>query len=134
LARFARNLAITLNAGIPIRDALRLSGGMNSHSEFAHLITIVNRKINAGLQLHHAMSAQPGFPVLMIQLVKIGEETGMIDQMLNKTADFFESEVDLLLSQLGLLLEPLIMLVLGVLIGGLVIGMYLPIFNLGSAL
>lgn len=134
LARFARNLAITFNAGIPIKEALRLSGSHFSHHQFNQLIAILINKVNAGMPLHHAMTILTEFPVMMIQMIKIGEETGLIDQMLGKIADFFESEIDLFLSQLGLILEPLIMLLLGVLIGGLVIGMYLPIFNLGSAL
>jgi type IV pilus assembly protein PilC len=74
------------------------------------------------------------FPDLMLQMIKIGEESGMLIDMLNKTADFFEADIDQFILQFGQLLEPLIMIVLGVLIGGLVISMYLPIFKLGSVL
>ncbi|MBV9576663.1 MAG: type II secretion system F family protein [Gammaproteobacteria bacterium] len=134
LARFARNLSIAFSTGIPIKEALQLSMSKQIDEKFTQAITLLTNKINAGLSLHHAMTTLTDFPDIMIQMIKIGEETGMLDQMLNKTADFFESEIDLLLDQLGLLLEPLIMIILGVLIGGLVVSMYLPVFNLGSAL
>lgn len=133
LARFARNLAIAFSTGIPIKEALQLSLDKNDEN-FTESVTSLTSKINAGLPLHHAMTTLSIFPDIMIQMIKIGEETGLLDQMLDKTADFFESEVDLLLDQFGLLLEPLIMIMLGVLIGGLVLSMYLPIFNLGSTL
>lgn len=134
LARFARNLAITFAAGIPITDALKLAANTNNNIEFTRIIAELRSKISSGLQLHHAMLASNFFPVLMIQMVKIGEESGMFELMLDKIADFFESDIEQLIGRLNHLLEPLIMLVLGVLIGGLVIGMYLPIFKLGSAL
>jgi len=134
LARFARNVAITFAAGMPITEALRLAMNASGHSEFAGLASTLRNKINSGLQLHQAMQTLSYFPDMMIQMVKIGEESGMLEHMLNKLADFFESDIDHWVGQLSQLLEPLIMLVLGVLIGGLVIAMYLPIFKLGSVL
>jgi len=132
LARFARHLALTLTAGIPLTDALLLTSSLDQdfHPTLRHLQT----KIRSGLQLHRAMETLPCFPLLMIQMIKVGEESGKLEHMLDKLADFFESDIDQLLHQLTQLLEPLIMIVLGVLIGGLVMGMYLPIFKLGSRL
>ncbi len=134
LAHFARHLAIALSAGIPIKEALRLSAHVDSSHPFTQTIHALHQQINSGFSLHRAMTHLPAFPDIMIQMIKIGEETGMLEKMLNKTADFFESEIDAFLNQLGLLLEPLIMIILGVLIGGLVISLYLPIFKLGSTL
>ena len=132
LARFSRNLAITFSSGIPLNEALKLSAHAPSHPDFMNNVAKLHYKLNTGLSLHHAMAALPYFPILMIQMIKIGEETGMLDAMLNKLADFIESEIDHLIQQCSQLLEPLIMLILGVLIGGLVIGLYLPLFKLGS--
>lgn len=134
LARFARNLAITFTAGIPITEALKLTADACNNTEFINIIARLRTKIISGLQLHHAMASSPFFPSLMIQMVKIGEESGMLEQMLDNVAGFFEADIDQLIERLNQLLEPLIMMVLGVLIGGLVIGMYLPIFKLGSVL
>lgn len=134
LAKFARNLAMTFSAGIPIIDALKLTMQADTHAEFTHTVIKLRGKINSGMHLHQAMQSLSYFPDLMIQMVKIGEESGLLDHLLLKVAGFFESDVDDLLNQSTRLLEPLIMLVLGVLIGGLVIGMYLPIFKLGSVL
>jgi len=134
LARFARHLAITFTAGIPIIQALKLTENNNAHMTFNELIPKLRHKIQGGLALHQAMQLFPYFPLLMVQMIKIGEESGTLERMLSKIADFLEAEVAQFVSQLSQLLEPLIILVLGVLIGGLVIGMYLPIFKLGSAL
>lgn len=134
LAKFARNLAMTFSAGIPITDGLKLTMQTDNHIEFTHTMIRLRGKINSGMHLHQAMQSLPYFPDLMIQMVKIGEESGLLDHLLLKVAGFFESDIDGLLNQSSRLLEPLIMLVLGVLIGGLVIGMYLPIFKLGSVL
>ncbi|EKD73627.1 MAG: hypothetical protein ACD_45C00243G0001, partial [uncultured bacterium] len=86
-----------------------------------------------GSSLHQAMLKQTSFPALIIQMIKIGEESGMLDEMLDKSTDFLEADIHHQLTTLHLILEPLIMVVLGVLIGGLVIGMYLPLFQLGNA-
>lgn len=132
LARFARNLAITYAAGIPIIDALKLAGNASGNADFIHIMTQVRAAISTGLPLHQTFRQYTYFPPLMIQLVKTGEETGMLDEMLLKVAAFFESDIDHVFQRISQLLEPLIMVVLGVLIGGLVAGMYLPIFKLGS--
>lgn len=134
LAQFTRNLAITINAGLPLIDALSLAASPCHNTALNLLITMLRNKVKTGLQLHQAMSVFPFFPLLMVQMVKIGEEAGKLEQMLDKSADFFEADVAEYISRTTQLLEPLIMLVLGVLIGGLVISMYLPIFKVGSAL
>lgn len=134
LARLARILSMSFAAGLPVTDALSLTIQAEGSRDFTLQVMRLRSRINSGLQLHQAMEATTGFPNLMIQLTKVGDETGMLDQMLDKVADIFESDIDQVIGQLNQLLEPLIMLVLGVLIGGLVIGMYLPIFKLGSVL
>jgi type IV pilus assembly protein PilC len=134
LARFARTLAMTFAAGMPITSALKLLMHAGHPREFTYLIVKLHSNITSGLQLHQAMGALPYFPDLMTQMVKIGEESGMLDQLLNKVASFFEADIDQTINHFSQLLEPLIMLMLGVLIGGLVIGMYLPIFKLGNVL
>lgn len=132
-ARFARQLALTFSAGLPITDALTLTVTLSSQLKFATVITLLRNKLNSGLTLHLAMQSLAYFPELMIQMVKIGEETGKLDFMLNKTAEFIETDIDHFITQASKIIEPLIMLFLGVLIGLIVIGMYLPIFKLGTA-
>lgn len=134
LAQFCRNLALSLDAGISITDALKLTANASHHPELSNMIMQLRSKVSTGLQLHTAMTSLSYFPVLMIQMVKTGEETGMLEHMLGKVAEFFESDVAQVINLTNQLLEPLIMIILGVLIGGLVIGMYLPIFKLGSTL
>jgi type IV pilus assembly protein PilC len=134
LVRFASTLAITFAAGIPITEALLLSSELSHDEELSHILANVRHQINNGLQLYQAMKVFSYFPLLMIQMIKIGEETGTLEHMLYKIASFMESEVDQTLHNLSKLLEPLIMVVLGVLIGGLIIGIYLPIFKLGAVL
>lgn len=133
LARFARNLSLTLAAGLPMTDALKLTVNTCKQPDFASHLRQLRYKVSSGQQLHIAMGAH-FFPPLMIQMIKIGEESGTLELMLDKMADFFDADVDQLFAKVSQLFEPLIMLVLGVLIGGLVIGLYLPIFKLGSAL
>lgn len=134
LARFARHLAMTFSAGIPVMSALKLMMHSHTSMEFTQAIIHLRTRMNTGLQLHQAMQTLPYFPDLMVQMVKMGEESGSLDTLLIKIADFFESDIEQLVSQFSQLLEPLIMLILGVLIGGLIIGMYLPIFKLGSVM
>lgn len=134
LSRFARNLAITLRAGIPIIEALTLASNATGRSEFIKLITKIRYQIRAGIELHQAIENLAYFPDLMMQMVQIGEKSGTLEDMLDKVADFLESDINQLVTRLSQLFEPLIMVILGVLIGGLLIGMYLPIFKLGSAI
>lgn len=134
LMHFARNLAITFAAGIPLNDGLKLAINASDNKTFKKTLLQLRNQIISGENLHSAMEQLSLFPSLMTQMVKVGEETGMLDAMLEKIADFFESETDLFITKLTQLLEPLIMVVQGVLIGGIVIGMYLPIFRLGNTL
>lgn len=134
LARFARSLSMMFSAGLPINAILKLLMTTSSQTEFIQLIAILRSRVHAGLQLHQAMQTLSYFPPLMMQMIKIGEESGMLEQMLDKVADFFEADIDQFIAYFNQLLEPLIMLVLGVLIGGIVIAMYLPIFKLGSVI
>lgn len=133
-ARFARSLSLTLSAGLSLSEGIRLALYSSQHAAFARLLAELRGHIHSGLQLHQAMQASGGFPLLLIQMAKIGEESGTPEQMLSRAADLFEAEIHQRISRFCLLLEPLIMLVLGVLIGGLVIGMYLPIFKLGTTI
>lgn len=134
IVRFARNLSIILSAGMPIPEGLKLISQAEKESEFKKIIIQLRHKINAGSSLYLSFESIPYFPKLIVQMIKTGEESGSLDLMLNKIALFYESEIDRWISQLNHLVEPLIILILGVLIGGLVIGMYLPIFQLGNAL
>lgn len=130
LARFSRNLSMTLSAGIPINDALLISSSASNNNSITQLASYLIHKVNSGLTLHRAMGST--FPPFMSQLVEIGEESGKLPQMLDKIAEFYESDASHAISRLCQLLEPLIMVWLGVLIGGMVICVYLPIFNLGN--
>lgn len=134
LAQFSRHLAITFSAGIALPEALMLITLPYYELAFNTRMQRISQKLYAGFQLHQTLESLPGFPDLLIQMVKIGEKTGMLEKMLHKAADLFESDIDQLTERMSQFLEPLIMLVLGVLIGGLVIGMYLPIFQLGNSL
>lgn len=131
-ARFTRNLALALSAGVPILEALKLAAGFG-HAELEHAVTDLRSAIHAGHSLHDALSANTIFPAVLRQMAEVGEESGALDAMLLKAASILETALETRMERFIQLLEPLIMCVLGVLIGGLVIGMYLPVFNLGSA-
>lgn len=134
LAHFIRNMSIACSASVPILQALQLANPSKTYAPFNTALAAVNLSIRAGESMHQAMGRHTLFPSFVIQMIKIGEQTGMLDTMLAKTADFLEADIEQLTLQLGQALEPLIMIMLGVLIGGLVISMYLPIFKLGSTL
>lgn len=134
LARFSRNLATTFAAGVPITDALHIIAKISGNSIFTQAIMTLQKNVNSGQQLHLAMQQNPLFPAMPIQMIKIGEETGSLEHMLEKIAEWYEADIDHFIANLSQLLEPLIMIILGVLIGGLVIAMYLPIFKLGTVL
>jgi type IV pilus assembly protein PilC len=134
LARFTRTLATTFAAGTPVNDALRMLMEMQTNTIFKMAIRQLQTAINSGQQLHKAMQNTGVFPNLMIQMVQVGEESGTLEQMLEKIAAFYEGEIDYWVTNFSLLLEPLIIIILGVLIGGLVIALYLPIFKLGTIL
>lgn len=133
LARFANCLAITLSAGLTITHALLLSGNTCPKEIMGKPVQLLITNTAAGIALHQAMLDAKIFPPLMIQMVQIGEESGQLDTMLKNVVSFYEAELAQHSTLLKQAVEPLIMLILGVLIGGLIIAMYLPIFQLGSA-
>jgi type IV pilus assembly protein PilC len=121
-------------AGVPLVEALDSVGGAAGNYIYAQATRQIKQEVSAGTSLTMAMQNSSVFPNMVVQMVSIGEETGSLDAMLGKVADFYEQEVDDAVEALSSLMEPAIMVVLGVLIGGMVIAMYLPIFKLGQAL
>jgi type IV pilus assembly protein PilC len=132
LARFARTLSTMFAAGVTLVDALTSVAGATGNIIYEQATLKMRDQISTGQQLNVVMSQTGLFPHVMIQMIAIGEEAGSIDAMSAKVADFYEEEVDNAVDNLTSLMEPLIMAVLGVLVGGLVVAMYLPIFKLGS--
>ena len=132
LARFASTLATTFAAGIPLVDALISSAGASGNAKYENAIMEIRQDVMGGMQLNMAMRATQLFPPMMNQMVMIGEEAGSLDQMLRKVANIYSQEVDDAVDGLSSMLEPVIMVFLGVVIGSLVIAMYLPIFSMGS--
>jgi type IV pilus assembly protein PilC len=132
IARWTRTLATMFAAGVPLVEALDSVGGAAGNAVYLDATRKIQNEVSTGTSLTTAMQNANVFPSLVTQMVAIGEESGALDSMLGKVADFFEEEVDEAVAALSSLMEPLIMVILGVLIGGLVIAMYLPIFKLGS--
>ncbi|KFX68508.1 type II secretion system protein F [Pseudomonas taeanensis MS-3] len=132
VARFARTLATTFAAGVPLVDALDSVAGATGNVVFKNATNKVKADVSTGMQLNFSMRTTGTFPSMAIQMTAIGEESGSLDEMLDKVASYYEEEVDNMVDGLTSLMEPLIMSVLGVLVGGLIIAMYLPIFQLGA--
>ncbi|MEE8119230.1 MAG: type II secretion system F family protein [Gammaproteobacteria bacterium] len=132
IARFARTLQTMFNAGVPLVEALESVAGATGNIVYELGILQVRDQVATGQQLNLAMDQTDLFPNMVVQMIAIGEESGALDTMAGKVADYYEAEVDDAVDNLSALMEPLIMAVLGVLIGGLVIAMYLPIFKMGS--
>ena len=121
-------------AGVPLMDALELAGGTTGNSVYEQATFTIRQEVSAGVSLNAAMAHVGVFPNMVVQMCAIGEESGSLDHMLSKAADFFEAEVDQKVAALASLMEPFIIVVLGSLIGGIVISMYLPIFELGQVI
>lgn len=134
LARFSRTTAILFAAGIPLTDTLAAVAGATGSRLYHQAVLEIRDQIATGQSLHQILQQHTLFPPLIVQMVAIGEEAGALDDMLNKTADFYEEAVDQAVNGLSSLLEPVIMIVLGLMIGGLVVALYLPIFQLGSVI
>ncbi|MGO2488037.1 MAG: type II secretion system F family protein, partial [Pseudomonas taetrolens] len=134
IARFARTLSITMAAGVPLLEALDSVAGATGNSVFKEAVLRLKQQVATGSQIHMAMTSAGVFPGMAIQMTAIGEESGTLDDMLGHVATYYENEVDTLVDNLTTLMEPAIMVVLGVLVGGLVIAMYLPIFQLGQVI
>jgi type IV pilus assembly protein PilC len=132
IARFSRTLSITFAAGMPLVDALKSVSGATGNILYADATRQIKEEVSTGQQMQFAMKKTNLFPNMVIQMIAIGEESGSLESMLLKVADFYEEEVDAAVDALSSLLEPLIMAVLGVMVGGLVVAMYMPIFKLGA--
>ena len=132
IARWSRTLATMFAAGVPLVDALDSVAGASGNQVYADATRRIRTEVSTGTSLSGAMISTDVFPNMVLQMTQIGEESGSLDGMLNKVADFYEREVDDAVTALSSLMEPLLMVFLGVIVGGLVIAMYLPIFKLGS--
>ncbi|MFV7760101.1 type II secretion system F family protein [Shewanella algae] len=132
MARFARTLATTFAAGVPLIDGLESAAGASGNYVYRKALLNVRTEVMAGMQMNVAMRTTKLFPDMLIQMVMIGEESGSLDNMLNKVANIYEMQVDDAVDGLSSLIEPIMMVVIGTIVGGLIVGMYLPIFNLGK--
>ena len=128
VARYARTLSTTFAAGVPLVDALKCCWG-SGNAVFRDAILEIKNEVSSGNQMNFAMRNSGIFPDMVVQMVAIGEESGALDDMLSKVASIYESEVDDAVDGLSSLIEPIVIVILGVLIGGLIVGMYLPIFQ-----
>ena len=132
IARFARTLATMFAAGVPLVEAMKSVAGATGNIVYQDAVLTMRDEIATGMRMQRAMENTGLFPNMVVQMIAVGEESGSLDEMATKVADFYEDDVDAAVDSLSSLLEPLIMVILGVLVGGLVIAMYLPIFKLGS--
>jgi Type II secretory pathway, component PulF len=132
IARFARTLSTTFAAGVPLIDALESVAGATGNAIYESAVLKVRDEVATGTQLNVALRQTKMFPSMLLQMTTIGEESGSLDEMLDKVANYYEEAVDNLVDSLTSLLEPMIMSVLGILVGGLMVAMYLPIFQLGN--
>jgi len=134
IARFARTLSITFAAGLPLIEALKTVSGSTGNILYSRATDTIRTSVSMGQQIHVAMEGTNMFPHMVVQMVAIGEESGSLEVMLKKVADVYEQDVDNAVDALGSLLEPIIMCILGILVGGLIMAMYMPIFKLGSVI
>ncbi len=134
IARWTRTLSTMFAAGVPLVEALDSVGGAAGNYVYKAATKKIQSEVSTGTSLTNAMQNANLFPNMVLQMVAIGEESGALDSMLSKVADFFEQEVDDAVEALSSLMEPMIMVVLGTLIGGMVVAMYLPIFKLGAVI
>ncbi len=134
VARFARVLSTTFAAGVPLVEALESVAGAVGNKLYRDAVLSVRQEVATGQQMHFAMRATGVFPNMVVQMTSIGEESGALDSMLDKAAEYYETEVDESVDGLTAMMEPMIMAFLGVVVGGLIIAMYLPIFQMGSVM
>ncbi|ATE73277.1 type II secretion system F family protein [Lysobacter capsici] len=134
IARFARTLAVTFRAGVPLVEALDTVAGATGNVVYEKAVYRIRDDVSVGYQVNMAMKQVNLFPHMVVQMTAIGEEAGALDTMLVKVAEFYEQEVNNAVDALSSLLEPLIMVILGVIVGGMVIAMYLPIFKLAATI
>jgi type IV pilus assembly protein PilC len=134
VARFSRTLSTLISSGVPILDALEITARTAGNAVVEDAIMAVRKGVESGLTLAQPLKETGVFPPMVVQMIGVGEQTGAIDSMLSKIADFYEEEVDQAVANLLTLMEPIIILFLGVVVGGIVISMYLPLFTLISQL
>jgi len=134
VARFTRTLGTMLSSGVPILDALEIVAGTAGNTVVEKGLRVVRARISEGKTMAQPLAEIPVFPPMVVQMIAVGESTGAMDTMLNKIADFYDEEVDGAISQMMALLEPMIMAFLAVVLGGLVIAMYLPVFTLAGSI
>ena len=134
VARFARTLSTMFSAGVPLVEALQSVAGATGNIVYEKAVLAMRDEVSTGQRLQRAMENTGIFPNMVIQMIAVGEESGSLDEMSSKVADFYEADVDNAVDSMSSLLEPLIMAILGVLVGGLVIAMYLPIFKMGAVI
>lgn len=134
IARFSRTLAITFGAGLPLTEALKTVANVTDNHLYISAILIIKNKVSNGHSLHKSMQETLHFPVLVTQMIAIGEESGALEKMLSKVADLYEEDIEHAIDALHSILEPLIMALLGLLVGSLVVAMYLPILKLGTVM
>jgi len=134
IARFARTLATMFGAGVPLVEAMKSVAGATGNIVYQDAVLRMRDEISTGMRMQRAMENTGIFPNMVVQMIAVGEESGSLDDMASKVADFYEADVDAAVDGLSSLLEPLIMVILGVLVGGLVVAMYLPIFKLGAVI
>jgi type IV pilus assembly protein PilC len=134
IARYARTLATMFGAGVPLVEAMKSVAGATGNIVYQDAVLRMRDEIATGMRMQRAMENTGLFPNMVVQMIAVGEESGSLDEMAGKVADFYEADVDAAVDALSSLLEPLIMVILGVLVGGLVVAMYLPIFKLGAVI
>lgn len=134
IARYARTLGTTFRAGVPLVEALDTVAGATGNQVFSDAVKRIKEDVSVGYQLNTAMKQTEVFPNMVVQMTAIGEEAGALDTMLFKVAEFYEQEVNNAVDALSSLIEPFVMLIIGTIVGGMVVGMYLPIFKLASAM
>jgi type IV pilus assembly protein PilC len=134
IARFARTLATMFGAGVPLVEAMKSVSGATGNIVYQDAVLRMRDEISTGMRMQRAMENTGLFPNMVVQMIAVGEESGSLDEMASKVADFYEADVDAAVDGLSSLLEPLIMVILGTLVGGLVVAMYLPIFKLGAVI
>lgn len=132
IARWTRTLSTMFAAGVPLVEALDSVGGASGNSLYAEATEKIQQEVSAGTSLTIAMTNVNLFPTMVLQMCSIGEESGSVDHMLGKAADFYEAEVDEMVAGLSSLMEPIIIVILGSVVGGIVVALYLPIFKIGS--
>jgi type IV pilus assembly protein PilC len=134
IARYARTLATMFAAGVPLVEAMKSVAGATGNIVYQDAVMKMRDEIATGMRMQRAMENTGLFPNMVVQMIAVGEESGSLDEMAAKVADFYEADVDAAVDALSSLLEPLIMVILGTLVGGLVVAMYLPIFKLGAVI